>query len=329
MTHSPDDPSSSSAPNALLLSAEFRRAFGTDLRLRRQADRGVLHRLARGQYIDAAVWKTLTPDQRYALRVRGAADTRQTELVVSHQSAAVLWGLPALFGWPPEVHFLTERTGGGRSTPGIRKHATGPDSADVGMVNGRLVTTIERTVVDLAAALDLKSAVAMADRAIAVDRTGRVRALTTTARLLETWDRMLPFRGSVRARAVIDFASTLSGSPNESGSRVNVALSGFPEPVLQHPFVVEGRTVFTDFYWLDEDSVGEADGKGKYFDPVMLDGRSTAEAVYDEKRREDGVRRQVHAFTRWDFPVGMSQSRLRTRLLQLGLPIGRPRLQLR
>ena len=244
-------------------------------------------------------------------------------------SAAVLWGLPTLAGWPPEVHSLTERTRGGRSTPGIRKHALGLDTRDIAVVNGLLVTSVERTVVGLAVTLDLKSAVAMADRSIAVDRRGRILPLTTRARLLETWEGLLPFRGSVRARAVIDFSSTLSGSPNESGSRVNVALNGFPEPVLQHPFVVEGKTVFTDFYWIDENSVGEADGKGKYFDPVMRGGRTTAEVVYDEKRREDGVRRQVHAFTRWDFPVGMSQSRLRTRLLQLGLLFGRPRLQFR
>ncbi|TFC91833.1 MULTISPECIES: hypothetical protein [Cryobacterium] len=326
MPNSPDD---NIPPTGLLLAGDFRRAFDTDLRLRRHAARGELHRLARGQYIDATAWAALNSDQRYALRVRGAADTRQTELVISHQSAAVLWGLPALFGWPPEVHFLTERTRGGRSTPGIRKHATGLILRDTAVEDGLLVTSIERTVVDVAATLDLKSAVAMADRAIAVDRMGVIGPLTTRTRLIDTWERMLPFRGSVRARAVIDFASTLSGSPNESGSRVNVALNGFPEPELQHPFVVDGTTVFTDFYWVDEDSVGEADGKRKYFDPVMLDGRTTADAIYDEKRREDGVRRQVHGFTRWDFRVGMSQGRLRTRLLQLGLSIGRPRLQLR
>lgn len=326
MLDSPDEPL---PPNGLLLASDFRRAFDTDLRLRRHAERGELHRLARGQYMDAAQWAALSPDRRYAAIVRGAADTRRTEHVISHQSAAVLWGLPSLTGWPTEVHFLTERTRGGRSTPGIRKHALGLDTRDVAVVNGLLVTSIERTVVDLAAVVDLKSAVAMADRAIAVDRRRRSVPLTTRASLLQTWERMLPFRGSVRARAVIDFASTLSGSPNESGSRVNVALNGFPEPVLQHPFVVDGMTVFTDFYWIDEDAVGEADGKVKYFDLGMLDGRTTAEAVYDEKRREDGVRRQVHAFTRWDFPVGMSQGRLRTRLLQLGLPSGRPRLLLR
>ena len=43
---------------------------------------------------------------------------------------------------------------------------------------------------------------------------------------------MLPFRGSARAKAVIDLSSHLAGSPNESASRVNIALDGFSEPVL-------------------------------------------------------------------------------------------------
>ncbi|TFC26245.1 hypothetical protein E3O53_08940 [Cryobacterium sp. TMT2-18-3] len=110
-------------------------------------------------------------------------------------SAAVPWGLPTLAGWPPEVLSLTERTRGGRSTPGIRKHASGLDTRDIAVVNGLLVTSVERTVVDLAATLDLKSAVAMADRSIAVDRRGRILPLTTRARLLETWEGLLPFRG--------------------------------------------------------------------------------------------------------------------------------------
>ena len=82
----------------------------------------------------------------------------------------------------------------------------------------------------------------------------------------------------------------------------------------------------TDFYWREYDSVGECDGRGKYFDPVMLDGRSSAEVVYAEKSREDGIRRQVRGFTRWDTSTGLNQYRLRARLLELGLPAGRPRL---
>ena len=314
-------------PSGLLLSTDYRGAFGADLRLRRGAEQGLLHRVSRGAYVEAARWTALDAGGRYALVVHAAAAARRTELALSHQSAAVLWGLPLLEAWPREVHFLVERASGGRSDPGVRKLAVRLDPRDITTRHGVLCTTVVRTVVDLAGTLDLKSAVAVADRALAVDRSGRAPTLATRADLLEQWERMLPFRGSVRARAVIDFASHLSGSPGESGSRVNIALSGFPEPILQHPFVVDGKLVFVDFFWIEEESVGEADGKVKYFDPVMLAGRTAADVVYEEKRREDGVRRQVRGFTRWDFQVAMSQARLRARLLQLGLPIRRPRLR--
>jgi hypothetical protein len=309
-----------------MLAADYRRAFGADLRLRRSADRGELQRIGWGQYVQAGAWAKLDLDQRYAVRVKAAARVRGGDLPLSHQSAAVLWRLPLLVGWPANVHFLRERAEGGRSDPGIRKHAVGFDGRDVELLDGVLITSVARTVVDLAATLDLRSAVAAADRALAVDRTGRVAPLTDRATLLATWERMLPFRGSARARMVIDFASPWSGSPDESSSRVSIALAGFPEPELQHPFEVDGRIVFTDFFWRVENSVGESDGRIKYFDPVMLAGRTPAEVVYLEKLREDAIRRQVAGFTRWDHATGMSVARLRSRLLLLGLPLGHPRI---
>jgi len=310
----------------LLLAADFRRAFGGDLRLRRGAERGQLHRIGWGQYTPAAVWAGLNRDQRYALKVRAASLSRAAALPLSHQSAAVLWQLPLLAPWPDEVHFLTERTTGGRSDPGVRKHAVGFDHCDVELRDGVLVTSVARTVIELAAVVDLRSAVAAADRALAVDRTGRTPPLTDRATLLDTWQRMLPFRGSVRARTVIDFATPLSGSPDESGSRVTIALAGLPEPVLQHPFLIDDREVFPDFFWRERRGVGESDGRVKYFDAVMLGGRTPAEVVYEEKLREDAIRRQVNGFVRWDHATGMSVPRLTARLAHLGLVRGRPRL---
>lgn len=244
--------------------------------------------------------------------------------MLSHHSAAVIWNLPMLTSWPGEVHFLTERHSGGRSEPGIRKHALGIDAVDVAVRDGLQVTTIERTVVDLATVLDLKSAVAVVDRALFAERFGRMPTLTTKAKLRETWERMLPFRGSVRAAAIIEFGTHLAGSPNESGSRVNIALNGFPRPELQRRFLVEGHQRETDFYWEEHDAIGESDGKGKYFDPRLRGGLTTEQVVYEEKLREDALRRQVRHFTRWDFRIGMSQSRLGDRLREIGLPQGRP-----
>jgi len=230
-----------SVTDGLVLASDLSAAFGDDLRLRRLAERGRLHRFYRGQYVAAARWRDFTQDQKYELLVRGAALARRGAPPLSHQSAAVLWGLPILVPWPREVHFLTERASGGRSDPGIRKHAVGLDGADLTERDGLLLTTVARTAVDLAATMDLKSAVAAVDRALAVDRFGRVPPMTTMAELLDTWQRMLPFRGSVRARAIIEFGTQLSGSPGESGSRVNIALNGFPVPELQHPFEIDGR----------------------------------------------------------------------------------------
>ncbi|MDJ0351083.1 hypothetical protein [Cryobacterium sp. PH29-G1] len=305
--------------DGLILTSDLASALGADFRLRREEARSRLQRVSRGLYYSRARWNELREDQRYLIRVRGAALIRRGQVVLSHQSAAVFWGLPMLIGWPSEVHLLTERATGGRSDPGIRRHALGVDARDVTTVDGLFVTTIERTVVDLAAILDLKSAVALVDRALYQDRFGRTPTLTTKDALLATLERMLPFRGSRRARAIIQFGTHLSGSPAESASRVNIALSGFPEPELQHQFVVDGKKCETDFYWHEIDGVGECDGREKYFNPEFLSGRSPEQVHYDEKLREDGIRRQVHGFTRWPASVGMSQYPLRRRLLELGL----------
>ncbi|MGO4104360.1 hypothetical protein AB4Y63_10445 [Leifsonia sp. YAF41] len=233
-----------------------------------------------------------------------------------------------LRSWPSEVHFLSERKSGGRSYPGIRIHAVGFDAQDVTMRGGVHVTTIARTVVDLAACLDAKSAVAIIDRALAVDRWNRTPPMTTKLELLETWQRMLPFAGSARARAFVEFGTDKSGSVGESGSRVNIAWNGFPPPILQKRFLIAGTEYDTDFYWEGIDGVGECDGDVKYFDPVILAGRTTAQVVKAEKDREDAIRRHVHQFTRWDFALGQNQYRLRERLMEIGLVPGRPRLVL-
>ncbi|MGO4691343.1 hypothetical protein [Glaciibacter sp. 2TAF33] len=314
-------------PGGLILSSDIRSALGADFRLRRQAESGRFHRVSRGVYFDARNWAELNVDQRYALRVRGAALERRGTVALSHHSAAVLWGLPILVPWPAEVHFITDRAAGGRSNPGIRRHTLGLTGEDVTEIDGLLLTTVNRTVVDLAATIDLKSGVAVVDRALLVDRRGRYAPLTTKAELRATWERMLPFRGSTRARAIIEFGTHLSGSPLESGSRVNIALSGFPEPELQHPFSIEGSSYETDFYWRDFDAVGEADGRGKYFDPRMLAGKSTGEAIFLEKEREDAIRREVKLFTRWNASIGLNQAHLRSRLVNMGLPTGRRRLR--
>ncbi|WP_345069902.1 hypothetical protein [Leifsonia kafniensis] len=314
---------------ALIFSRDVTSVFGSGVRLSRLVKSGELTCLTRGQYIRTHQWAAMGADQRYAARVLAAAHSRIAPPPLSHYSAAVLWGLPMLRTWPSDVHFLSERKPGGQSYPGIRIHAVGFDARDVTMLDGVHVTTVARTVVDLAACLDVKSAVAVIDRALAVDRFNNSPPLTTKQELRDTWERMLPFSGSVRAREYIEFGTEDSGSPGESSSRVNIALNGFPTPILQRTFVIDGKEYHTDFFWEEIDGVGESDGDIKYFDPAMLGDRTPEQVLKAERNRERAIRRKVHEFTRWDFAVGQSQYRLRERLMEIGLVPGRPRLQLK
>jgi len=56
---SPDQPGRRDPATALVFSRDLSGAFGADMRLRRLVDRGILHRLNRGQYVETREWNAL------------------------------------------------------------------------------------------------------------------------------------------------------------------------------------------------------------------------------------------------------------------------------
>lgn len=302
---------------SLVMAHELGRVITAEPLLRRELRAGRLVRLRRGVYMPSAAWESRGPDARYRALVRATALLQPTSPVMSHQSAAALWGLPVIGPWPAVVHVLIDRATGGRSDPGIRRHALGIDPDHVETIDGVHVTILARTVIEVAATSTLHSAVATADAALHIPRNGTARL--TRAELIEMWQSMLPFRGSRRAREVIEFAESGSDSPMESASRVTIALAGFPRPELQRRFVVEGREFFADFYWEEIDCIGECDGFGKYSNPTMLRGRTVTQAVLDEKRREDLLRSRVSRFVRWEGRDALDSAVIARRLTGAGL----------
>jgi hypothetical protein len=109
------------------------------------------------------------------------------------------------------------------------RHAVGTDADDVVLIDGMLVTSIARTVLDLAVDATFVSAVTAADFALCHRRETHIQK----SELHEVYEGRMPFRGHIRARRVLDFATHLVESPLESGSRVNMHLLGFPAPELQ------------------------------------------------------------------------------------------------
>lgn len=186
-----------------------------------------------------------------------------------------------------------------------------------------MVTTPLRTAVDLAASLRFMEAVAVADRFLWGRRPGG--PLVRPAEFRDAAE-LRAGRGSARALRTAEFATPLSDSIRESQSRVLIAMLGFPDPVLQARFSLsDGREALTDFFWPDQRHIGEFDGAEKYRDPALLRGLSPEQALLAEKDREDELRRQVRAFSRWRTPALRQPALLWDILTRAGLPSSRPR----
>ncbi|PZQ90474.1 MAG: hypothetical protein DI534_04515 [Leifsonia xyli] len=325
----PTPPAEAPAPTPLVLARELSRIVYDDPAARRAAARGELVRIRRGIYADALEWEALSPDEKYLAVCRGFALSRSPQPVLSHESAAAIWGLPRLGPPPHAVHVSTDSLTSSRSLAGVRSHLEPLAAEDVTVRDGVWVTSLARTVVDLAATAEVVNGMAGLDHVLYVDRLRGPRTGLVRDDLLTVLEGLGPLRGRVRARSRIEFAATGASTIAETGSRVTMAQIGTPPPSLQHPFAGEHGHYETDFFFADEDAVGEVDGKIKYLDPRYRGGRSTEQVVYDEKVREDDLRRLVRTFGRWPMSVGLNRDRLRVRMLELGVPVGLrgPRIQ--
>jgi hypothetical protein len=76
--------------------------------------------------------------------------------------------------------------------------------------------------------------------------------------------------------------------------------AGLPPPVPQWEVTDDGGPLVgrVDFGWPELRTVGEFDGRQKY-GRLLRDGQSAADAVYDEKLREDALRAEGLSVVRW------------------------------
>lgn len=292
--------------------------------LARKASSGSLQRVARGAYADAAEWAVADNCARYRSRIVAAALTSTESLILSHWSAAALHGLPILGAWPTRVHAVTPPGAGGRSRAEVIIHASHSYDEHVVEVDGLRVTSLARTLVDIAAQATFDTAVVMVDHALFVDPYGRARTSVTREILAEVHLTMLPFRGHSRVGNVLAFAESGAQTPIESVSRVTMWRIGCPRPELQHLFHdAAGLIGASDFHWRRERLAGEADGATKYLDVAHRSGRSVEQVLLDEKLREDRIRAQGDRVSRWPWAIARNEAELREHLTRAGLTMGR------
>jgi hypothetical protein len=232
---------------------------------------------------------------RHRATVLAAARRLAPGSVISHISAAVLHDLPL---WLPSGHQPTDRVQvtrdrrtGARRSPYLDLHSAALHPDDVVGMDGLLVTSVARTVVDLARSLPFERALIPADAALHQHRT-------TPAELALAIERGAHRPGNAAARRLVAFADAGAESPGESRSRVAIAQAGLPAPRLQYDLRVERRSWRVDFWWEQARVVGEFDGRSKY-GRALAPGGDPGEAVFAEKRREDALRAAGCSVIRW------------------------------
>lgn len=290
---------------------------------RERALRGELVRLAPGRFVAADEWRRATPGERHIARVKALHDRLAPRLVVSHASAAALHGLPWPGEFPVTVEVIDPLRATGQSLRSVHKRAgLGRTLRTSSMVaNGRALTDLASTVVDLAVSYPLRTSVPAVDRALARGCSSEeLHAALDTSSAVQ-------FRA--RAERALALGDRRSGSPGESVARVALDEVGAPPPVLQHEFRDGSGTIgFVDFWFPDQEVVLEFDGRVKYADAAMrVAGMTAADVLVAEKRREDRLRR--HPDIRTVGRIGVAETddtdQLGAVLRSLGVPTARAR----
>lgn len=238
---------------------------------------GAWTRARRGAYVDTTDVSGPDADRRRAL-ARIAAVQLQTARppLLVRESAALVWGLP-LARVPARTHVAQTARPGDSSAADMARHVVAVPAAHRTVHRGVHVTTLERTVVDCAAALDPYAGLVVADAALHVgaDRHA-MRSM-----LEEASGR----RGVRRARAVVDAADGGSESPGETWVRWTVLRFGLPQPQTQVPVQTAAGWYWADLGYPAWRVLVEYDGAGKY----GTDRADAVEALRRERRRQLAV----------------------------------------
>lgn len=304
----------------ITLAREMRAARGTARPLERRAARRELIRIAPGAYVSQHEWAQAAQAERHRA-IAAAVHSRATiPPVFSHESAAAFHGIPIVGEWP-DWAIVTVRRGGGETSAAVhRVHRTlAPEDVIVG-AEGLRMTSLERTLIDLAATRGtLSSVIAFSHARYAGLSLDRIEAAIARA------GRMPGIRA---ARAALRESTDRSESPLETLVLMRCRDLGFAEPEQQRVIVgIDGVRYRVDFAWRDGAIVLEADGKLKY---RAEQGRPTpSDVLWAEKRREDAIRGRGPVFVRAGWDDAWGGAGLERVLMSAGVPrIRMPRASL-
>jgi hypothetical protein len=253
-----------------------------------------------GVYVSSAIPDTLVVRTKAALKVAPG------DAVVSHHTAARLWG--GAVPDSPNVHLAFARDVG-TTVAGVKTHRFNRPMA-VHRRHGLLVTTPEQTLLHLARPLDLVELVACADQF--------VRRNVTTSFDLAEFARQYGGQGGQLAEQAGLLSRSRVDSAAETRVRLLMVLSGLPEPSVNHPITRPDGTVE---YRLDlsyPDFLLAIEYDGRWHD-------TPEQRALDEARRTDLATRGwtfivLHAEDLYETP-DQTVASLYAKLRQRGIPV--------
>jgi very-short-patch-repair endonuclease len=220
---------------------------------------GRLHRIHRGVY--AVGYRTLTRHGHWMAAVLAYGP----DAVLSHRSAAALWGMGPGF-WKFEVTTPDAR----RSRKGFRAHTATLHPDDITTHDGIPSTSVARTILDLAAPLNqdaLAHLIEAADRRERFDLRALDRAIARRPRaagVVRVRNVLAAYRGTADTRSKL-----------ERDFRALIAKAGLPEP--QYNVLLAGLTV--DVYWPQWKLVVELDGEPYHNNPRAFEDDRIRDAI--------------------------------------------------
>lgn len=240
-------------------------------------------RVRRGAYVFGDGWASLDPNSRYAVLCRAAVRQANTDVVLSHTSAASEYDAPL---WECDlgvVHLTRRDRRAGRAEAGIRQHRGQLAPGDVVERNGLSIVSAERTALELTLVLDVEHAMVEIDHLLH-------QGFTTVEQLRDRYETMTHWPDSLTTDLVLRLVDSRSESVGESRARYLCWAQHLPAPIPNHPILDERGVEIArvDLAWPTLGVFLEFDGKEKYL-RHRREGESVIDCVLREKQRESRI----------------------------------------
>lgn len=269
----------------IFLRSELLAAGESDRSLARAIKSGELDRPRRGAYVDGPVWRSMTDEQKYAVRSRAAFRQAQTEVFLSHASAVPLLDGP-LWGFDLGDAHLTRMDGKcGRREAGVQQHRGAVVEGDVQSAYGLQISSPLRAALEVTTVGCVESALVVVNHFLhRLDFTKEA----LQARYVDSIERW-PF--SLKTELVIKLADPRIESVGESRTFHFMWQAHFPRPEPQYEVYDNGQLIARLDFALPEHKVWiEFDGRIKYQRRRGGDeDDDITTIVLREKRREERV----------------------------------------